>query len=137
MLRALAAIAAVGCYHPHPGSGAPCVTDEQCPASLMCIDGHCGGSPDDAGPDVSIDAPVDCATWMAHHFDACAIPPPSGDVVLTAAGSPWQLDSSAVTLLDKDNNPVVVSFIAIDQGGTQALLASIESLTIEPAATLR
>jgi hypothetical protein len=137
MLRALAAVAAVGCYHPHPSSGAPCVTDEQCPASLTCIDGRCGGSPADGGPDVSVDAPVDCASWTAHHFDACAIPPPTPDLVLTAAGSPWQLDSSAVTLLDKDNNPVVVSFVAIDQAGTSALVASVQSLTIESGATLR
>jgi hypothetical protein len=33
--------------------------------------------------------------------------------------------------------PVVVSFIAIDQAGTPALLASIESLTIEPGAAVR
>src|SRR5262249_41695298 len=135
MWRALAAIAMAGCFHPTVSSGAPCVDDNHCPAGQMCIAGHCGGGTD-AAPHDTVDAPP-CAMWKAHHFDACAIPPPGADIVLTKDASPYQLDASAVTLLDKNKTSIAVVTGVVDQGGTPALLLSVGSLSIEANATLR
>lgn len=35
------ALLAAGCFHPHPATGSPCVTDTECPDGLVCSHGSC------------------------------------------------------------------------------------------------
>ena len=52
--------------------------------------------------DEGFDMSPECLQWQAKHFDACAIPSPSGDLVITAALSPYTYDTTTAggTLVD-------------------------------------
>jgi len=53
------AVLATGCFHPHPATGSPCVTNDECPDGLVCSHGSCETTlaGDDAAP--GDDAPAD------------------------------------------------------------------------------
>src|SRR5262245_39093715 len=132
-MRALAAVIVMGCFHPSVPSGVSCVDSDHCPTGQTCRGGFCESG--DAAPPDAIDAFV--CPWVPRHFVSCALPPPGPDIVLTKDGSPYELDTNAVTLLDKNNTAIPITTIVLDQNGTPALVVSVGSLTVEANTTLR
>jgi hypothetical protein len=132
-MRGLALVAVMGCYHPAIPSGVHCTDSDHCPVGQTCQQGFCESG--DAAPPDTIDAFA--CPWVPRHFVSCDIPPPGPDITLTKDASPYELDTDAVTLLDKNKAPIAITSIVIDQGGTPALVISLGSLTIEASATLR
>jgi hypothetical protein len=133
MLRALAALAVAGCFHPNIPSGVACADSDHCPVGQTCRNGFCESG--DAAPPDTQDAFL--CPWVPHHFVSCAIPPPGPDITLTKDATPYELDTDAVTLLDKNKAPIAITTMVIDQSGTPALVISTGSLSIETGATLR
>jgi len=84
---------------------------------------------------IDIDAPL-CESWSAKHFAPCAIPPPMGSLVLTAADSPYRYTTSTGDLTDKNGAVAVADTVITQAGGTMAALISVRSLTVETNATL-
>src|SRR4051812_35752278 len=59
-VRCAAVLVAVGaCFHPAPPEGAPCANLTDCPSPLVCSNGSCVRTPDDAFE--PMDAPIDIA----------------------------------------------------------------------------
>ena len=140
MRAPLVMLAVAGCYHPSAPAGAPCDDDTACPADQRCVAGTCGGT--QAVADASIDAvPIDavplCLTWQPRHFDACGLPPPMGDLYLTAALSGFSWDTDKPELKGKMNTTLdVAAMVMTQQDGPEVLVASVENFTLEAGATL-
>jgi hypothetical protein len=84
-----------------------------------------------------IDAPPICTTWQPQFFDPCRIPSPMGDLHLTAAGSPYKIDTTtgpdnSATLTDNTNTPIAVAGMLWPQtSGPDAALLSVDNLQID------
>ena len=74
----LACVVLVGCYSPELRPGSPCSTDSQCPSSLRCVAGVCGGSGGD------VDAPGGGGSDVGTDIDA-PLGDPDGDGIVGAA----------------------------------------------------
>jgi len=101
-------------------------------AALDTID-----APDGAPGDAMSDGPL-CSLWTPapKHFAPCAIATPSPTLVITAAASPWKINTST-GVLTNTGGPVTVAQQALAQSnGPEALLISVEGLTVETGATL-
>jgi hypothetical protein len=93
------------------------------------------GSDDAAVDDSNGDAPL-CASWQAHHFAPCAIPPPTGGLTLTMADSPYTYTTTTGDLTDKNGAVAVTDTVITQAGGTMAALISVTSMTVETGARL-
>lgn len=138
------ALVMAGCYSPSPPSGVPCGEGNACPSGQACVAGYCGGEApltdvNDLVPDVMVDdmaAPL-CQSWNMRHFDACGLPQPLGDLVLTQAGSDYVWDTDDGTLTGKMNTPVsVVTTVLSQTDGPDVLVASVNNFTLEAGAYL-
>lgn len=98
-----------------------------------------GGGDGDGGVEdgPSVDVPLDnCLAWQARHFDACAIPPPTGDVTLDQ-GSPLVFDTTTGTLTDASSNPIPIVAAEITQpGGVPAMVWSVINFQLRPGIEL-
>lgn len=91
--------------------------------------------PSDAANDAPLlDAPEICTTWNARHFTPCAIPAP-GPAVTLPAGSTITYDTDLPGFVE--DPPADPPALALAQGGAEAVLISVESLTIPAGTTLR
>lgn len=94
-------------------------------------------APDAPLADMMLDASP-CSLWTPapKHFAPCAIATPSPALVITSAASPWKLDTST-GVLSNTGGPVTVAQQTLTQtGGPDALLLSVEGLTVETGASL-
>jgi len=143
-MRAIAvALVLGGCYSPTAPALVPCGEGGACPSGQKCVAGLCGGSEvtDDADtptPDMQmIDAAALCTTWDAHHFDACVIPAPQGDLTLTLALSGFNWDTDNGVLKGKANTTVpVVTSTFTQTAGPDLLFVSVNNFTLEAGANL-
>lgn len=134
-MRAGLALSAVvvGCYSPHPTSGAPCATDRDCPPPQQCIIDRCGGSPLDH------DAPSSSLTFTASNgVDLGWADPLAATIKITAP-----------TTFDTDSGEIIGDFKRPPGSGTRAevdfrLLPDqpvaafvFHELIIEPAGAVR
>lgn len=104
--RILVLAAAAGCGFPTPSEDYACTTNADCAghAGTVCgTSGYCvvSASGSDAGPSDTVDGttPFDCHQWtpLPMHFDPCMIPVPSGDLILSTAGT-YRYDTTTGTL---------------------------------------
>lgn len=99
-------------------------------------------SPSEAGPpliDTGIDVPVadapeTCATWTARHFTPCAIPGP-GPAITVPPGATITYDTNLPGFVE--DPPADPPALVLGQGGTEAVLISVASLTIPAGTTFR
>jgi hypothetical protein len=82
---------------------------------------------DTSTPDADLpDAPPTCASWMPRHFDACAIPAPTGALAV----SDGVYDTDTGTLTDGESTSTPPS-VTITQGdGTAARVISVDGFTV-------
>src|SRR5688500_7684908 len=91
--------------------------------------------PVDAAIDVPlVDASELCSTWTARHFATCAIPAP-GPAVVLPAGAVITYGTDIPGFVE--DPPADPPALVLGQGGTEAVLVSVASLTIPAGTTLR
>jgi hypothetical protein len=133
MKIALAATLLAACSFPTPSEEYACRTTDDCASDRVCTQGFCvlGNQPMD-GPMTDADLSIDCTTFPARHFDACAIPQPSGDLRLTIAGS-YTYDTTTGALLDPGGGS------SLPPGGmfTNGRVLSVTSLYVAAGTTMR
>lgn len=133
MKLALAATLLAACSFPTPSEEYACRTNDDCSSDRVCTLGYCvlGNQPID-GPMIDADLSIDCTTFPARHFDACAIPPPSGDLRLTTAGI-YTYDTTTGALLDPGGGS------SLPPGGmfTNGRVLSVTSLYVAAGTTMR
>jgi hypothetical protein len=131
-------------YSPKPPSGVPCGEGNACPSGQACIAGYCGGDGplidvNEIVPDLMADdmtAPL-CQSWNMRHFDACGLPQPLGDLVLTEAAGDYVWDTTDGALTGKMNTPVsVVTTVLSQTDGPDVLVASVNNFTLDTNAHL-
>lgn len=76
---------------------------------------------------------MSCTTWSARHFTPCAIPGPGPAVALPAGVITYNTDLPGFV----EDPPVDPPALALAQGGTEAVLISVDSFTIPAGSTLR
>src|SRR5262249_44427415 len=99
-------------------------------AVVAVVFAGCGFAPTLSGDgsvgDDGSDSGMACAQWHAHHFDACKIPQPTGDITLAGAPSPLVFDTTTETL--KDNTGTVIPIVAGDYHQTDGVVACVWSM---------
>jgi hypothetical protein len=105
------------------------------PGDAIDAPGDDGGGPIDADID-AVDAPAICTTWIARHFVPCAIPSPSPNDVVLAAGE-YSYDTTTATLKAIDGPAIEhASMVLVQEGGIEARLISVPRFEVQAGATL-
>jgi hypothetical protein len=132
LTSAAVALLAAGCFRPHPATGSPCTTNDECPDGLVCSHGACEVTlaGDDAAPadDAMTDAASDAAPGGPMHVQqviASADRAATLDATLPAAPS-----AGNVLLMIGANQHT--SLTSVTGGGTWTKIAgSDENANIE------
>ena len=123
------------CSFPTPSEQYACRTTEDCTSGRVCTQGFCviGSAPDiDAPMQVDTTPAIDCTTFPARHFDACMIPPPTGDFSLMTPGI-YTLDATTGSVLAPGGSSSLPATALVASGR----VVSVSSVTIGPGVTLR
>ncbi|MBA3461452.1 MAG: hypothetical protein H0T46_15925, partial [Deltaproteobacteria bacterium] len=136
MKLALAGAFLAACSFPTPSEQLACRTNVDCESGRICTMGYCV-----VGVNNQLDAPnggtdstqgIDCTTFPARHFDACAIPQPTGDLDLSIPGV-YTLDTGAGTLLAPGGGAVTVA----SSMNANGRVLSVSSFKLAAGTTLR
>ncbi len=133
MKLAFAASLLAACSFPTPSEEYACRTSDDCTSDRVCTQGYCVvGSQIMDGPAQDTVQTFDCTTFPARHFDACAIPPPTGPLALTTAGT-YTYDTTTGALLDPAGGS------SLPPGGmfTSGRVLSVSSFRVAAGTTLR
>ncbi|CAN5688125.1 hypothetical protein BH11MYX3_BH11MYX3_29730 [soil metagenome] len=123
------------CSFPTPSEQYACRTTKDCTGDRVCTQGYCV-----LGSEADIDAPIqldtspaiDCTTFPARHFDACMIPPPTGDFSLMTPGI-YTLDATTGSVLAPGGSSSLPATTLVASGR----VVSVSSVKIGPGVTLR
>lgn len=130
----LAATLLAGCF-PHPSEQYTCSDTETCTGGRSCVQGYCvvpddGGAGSDGTPGGDAEDP--CRSFGSRHFDACAIPRPTGPMTLSSVGV-YIFDTTTGSLLDPANVMSTPPSMVVGE----LRVISVDSFSLVQGATLR
>ena len=103
--------------------------------SIVGVD---GALPEGSAPPADgavADAPSECAAWKPRHFVPCSLPGPGGAVTTVATGTlTYDTDIPGFSGAGAPPNPPSA---IVDQGGTPAVVISVDAFTVPAGGTLR
>ncbi len=122
------------CSFPTPSEQYACRITDDCTSDRVCTQGYCvlGGNDIDAAPTPDTTPAIDCTTFPARHFEACKIPPPTGDFSLMTPGI-YTLDATTGSVLAPGGSSSLPATVLVASGR----VVSVSSVKIGPGVTLR
>jgi len=112
-------------------------TDTSQSAQPDAADHDVDGADHDVDGALPVDADVECTTWpyTPEHFDPCAIPPPSGELVLTPGL--WFYDTNSGALTDPNSDATFpASSLQAQAEGPEVRVLSADTIIVESGAAL-